>query len=112
MQDLAFNFDDITLLRNEELFRIEKGISRPFEYDEKSVMAFSYEHYYDRQVIRRSNYTFLGVLSDVGGLSSVIASVFTTLLAIINYNNLNGYMVNKLFKFRDTDTVGATGNLY
>ena len=63
-------------------------------------------------MIERANYTFLGVLSDVGGLSSVIASVFASLLAIINYNNLNAHMTTKLYKFRGTDASGSEGNLY
>ena len=59
---------------------------------EHVVMALTFELNFDRMVIERANYTFLGVLSDVGGLSSVIYSVFASLLAIINYNNLNAHM--------------------
>lgn len=100
------------MLRNEELFRIEKGTYRPYETIPEIVMKLTFEHHLDRFVTQRSNYTFLGVLSDVGGLSAVIYSVFATLLAILNYNSLNAHIVNKLFKFSDSDPESNQGNLY
>ena len=93
MQDLVFNFEDITLLNDDRLFRIEKGNSRPIETEERTVMKMTFEHNFDRNVVERDNYTFLDVLSDAGGLSSVISSVFVSLLAIVNYNNLNAHLV-------------------
>ena len=46
----------------------------------------------------RSGYTFLDVLSDVGGLESIIISFMAIFLSIINYNNLDNYMVTLLFQ--------------
>lgn len=93
MQDLVFNFEDITLLEDDRLFRIEKGKSRPIETEERTVMKMTFEQNFDRNVVERDNYTFLDVLSDVGGLSSIVCSVFASLLAIVNYNNLNAHIV-------------------
>ena len=50
--------------------------SRPKEFYPELVQAVSFYHNLDRTVIERVNYTILDVLSDVGGLTSVIASVF------------------------------------
>ena len=54
----------------------------------------------------------LDVLGDVGGLSSVIVSVFATILTIVKYNNLNAQVVSKLFKFKGAGTTGSEANLY
>ena len=73
--------------------------TRPYERDPLSVIRISIEHTKDKAVIERVNYTFLDVLSDVGGLSSVIAMVFASILSISNYNSLNEHMINKLYRF-------------
>ena len=52
-------------------------------------MALSIDMDLSRTVINRTNYTILDVLSDVGGLESVLASVVSFLLGALNYNNLN-----------------------
>ena len=49
-------------------------------------------------VIQRDGYTVLDILSDVGGLQSVLISVFAILLSIWNHNYLNSYLVSKLYK--------------
>ena len=48
LQDLAFSFDDITLLNDEKLFRIEKEPTRPYEQYEEVVMLLTFEHHFDR----------------------------------------------------------------
>jgi hypothetical protein len=53
----------------------------------------------DSTVFERSNYTLLDVLSDVGGLESVIAAVVSFILSILNYNNLDNMMIMQLFSF-------------
>ena len=39
------------------------------------------------------------MLSDVGGLESVIASAIALVLSILNYNNLDSTMITQLFSF-------------
>ena len=72
-------------------------------------MAITIEHSLDRQIVERVNYTFLDVLSDVGGLTSVIASVFAILLAIVNRNILDQHMVKQLYKFKDKHSGNSEG---
>ena len=67
-------------------------------------MSISIEHTVDKAVIERVNYTILDVLSDVGGLSSVIAMIFASVLSVTNYNSLNEHMINKLYRFKDKNT--------
>ena len=52
----------------------------------------------DRTLIERNGYTILDILSDLGGLQSILISGVSFLLSILNYNHLNGYLVSQLFK--------------
>ena len=49
-------------------------------------------------LIERSGYTVLDVLSDVGGLQGILISGISLILSITNYNYLENYLVYKLFK--------------
>ena len=89
LQDFAFNFDDLTNQSDSSPFKLVRGPTRPFEFFEQDVMALGIDMDLTRTVIERSNYTILDVLSDVGGLESVLASFVSFLLGALNYNNLN-----------------------
>ena len=89
LQDNAFNFDDLTKQSDSSAFLLVRGPTRPFEFFEEDVMALGIDMDLTRTVINRTNYTILDVLSDVGGLESVLASVVSLLLGAFNYNNLN-----------------------
>ena len=53
---------------------------------------------YDLTIIERDGYTILDVLSDVGGLQGILISAIAVVLNIINHNQLENYLVSKLFK--------------
>ena len=57
----------------------------------------------DLTVIQRDGYTVLDILSDVGGLQSVLISAFAILLSVWNHNYLNSYLVSKLYRAAQTD---------
>ena len=52
----------------------------------------------DMNLIERSGYTVLDILSDVGGLQGILISGISLILSIFNNNYLENYLVNKLFK--------------
>ena len=89
LQDRAFNFDSLTEQKDSSAFTLVRGSTRPFEFFEEDVMALGIDMALTRTVINRTNYTILDVLSDVGGLESVLASFVSFLLGALNYNNLN-----------------------
>ena len=70
-------------------------------------MALGIDMDLTRTVINRTNYTILDVMSDVGGLESVLASLVSFLLGALNYNNLNSQMISQLFKFPGQGAKGA-----
>ena len=49
-------------------------------------------------LIERSGYTVLDILSDAGGLQGILISGISLILSIFNNNYLENYLVNKLFK--------------
>ena len=52
----------------------------------------------DLKVIQRTGYTVLDILSDVGGIQSILFSGMSLLLSIWNYNYLDSYLISQLFK--------------
>ena len=46
----------------------------------------------------RSQYTLFDMLSDVGGLSGMLFSLFAIVMKAWNHNSLENYMVKNLFK--------------
>ena len=48
----------------------------------------------------RNNYTVFDMLSDIGGINSIMFSVTFFLLQVINYNHLESYMAAQLFKLQ------------
>ena len=49
-------------------------------------------------LVERSGYNVLDLLSDVGGLQAILISGISFILSIFNYNFLENYLVYKLFK--------------
>ena len=53
---------------------------------------------FDQIYIKRNIYTYIDILSDVGGLQSVLVYTIGFFLFVWNYNGLENYMVMRLFK--------------
>ena len=71
----------------------------PFEKFSQVVAALGIYYNHDRSLITRSNYTSFDLLSDIGGLSSVIASTIVFVLSVINIDKFDNRMVEQLFSF-------------
>ena len=61
----------------------------------------------DQILIERTGYTVLDILSDVGGLQGIFVSVIMLFLSVLNHNDLDNYLVSKLFK-SETVSMGAS----
>ena len=46
----------------------------------------------------RNSYTVLDVLSDTGGMQSIIGSAISIWIGIWNYNHFENFMASKLYK--------------
>ena len=63
-------------------------------------MDISFEMNLDRKTLARSGYTFLDVLSDVGGIQGMFLSFFSIIVGILNYNHFENYLASRLFKVK------------
>lgn len=88
LQDMAVNFDDLTELLDDGVFKLELQQPRPYERFKDTVMAVSFEVNPDLPVLTRNNYTILDVCSDVGGLAEVVYRLIGLILAMLNYQHL------------------------
>ena len=55
---------------------------------------------FDLKIIRRDTYNFLDMLSDVGGIESILITFMNFILSFWNYNHLENYMVSKLYQYK------------
>ena len=55
-------------------------------------MQIAVEMNLDHATLARTSYTILDVLSDVGGIQSIVMSAMGLVIAIWNYNHFENYM--------------------
>ena len=52
----------------------------------------------DSQILARSGYTLLDVISDVGGIQGLLMSLIGVFLGVFNFRNFDNYLASRLFK--------------
>ena len=95
---MSFNFDKLTELEKDSLFRLKYQPSRPFEWDPNSVAVLGIEHCPNHIIVGRVNVTILDVLSDIGGLVEVLFFIIGAFVYVVNYEHLNNHLAAKLYK--------------
>ena len=70
----------------------------PYEFNDNTWLQITFEMDLNREEYERSRYTFFDMLSDVGGLSGMFTSIFFVFMNVWNFNQLDDYMVSRLFK--------------
>ena len=61
-------------------------------------MSIEIEMGKDEIVVMRNGYTLLDILSDIGGMYSILVTGFGVFLALFNFNHFDTYMTSRLFK--------------
>ena len=61
-------------------------------------MDLTIEMSLDSQVLARSGYTLLDVISDVGGIQGLLMSLIGVFLGVFNFRNFDNYLASRLFK--------------
>lgn len=89
--------DDITELENNNIFTVDTLATLSYEKEFDVQMDIQFEMNLDKVTLFRNGYTFLDVLSDVGGIHSIFISFFAVILGFLNYNHFQNYLVSKLF---------------
>ena len=104
---MAVDLDELTELEDSSVFRLDQKNSRPNERVPSFVIGLRFEMNFDLNVISRNTYNILDLLSDIGGIQSILVTFFNLLLRIWNYNHLSNYLVSKLYKYKPR---GARGD--
>ena len=58
----------------------------PFKEYDSLIQGITFEMNFDMNIIQRTGYTVIDLLSDVGGLQGILISGMTLLLNIWNYD--------------------------
>ena len=73
------------LVDYEDGYRLVRSPGREMNYDNGYQNAVTFELSMHKRVFRRTVFSLLDYLAEVGGLVTAISSGFTLLLSIINY---------------------------
>ena len=68
LQDMAIDLDEVTELESTQIFSVDAQGVVPEERYEEVIASFSIGVDLDQRVIQRMGYTFMDVLSDIGGI--------------------------------------------
>ena len=91
---------DLTEESRDDLFEVRRLTSLPYEFVDNVWLSITIEMDFDVITYEREVYTSLELLSDIGGLSGMLMTVFGFVIMTWNYQVLDNYLVSKLFKIR------------
>ena len=74
-------------------------------------MMIGFELNDDLTLIERNTYTLIDVAAEAGGLQAILAGFFSAILSVINYNNFNNYLAERLDSF-NIDSSQKTGDKF
>ena len=58
----------------------------------------SFEMNMDLNSIDRVGYNFIDMLSDIGGIQTIVMTTFALIMSILNHNYFDSYMAQRLYK--------------
>ena len=85
--------NDLTLENHEDLFTLNRAELLPYEWKDNSWVSVTVEIDFNLTVIERKIYTMFELLSDIGGLSQILAIIGAISVSIWNYNSFDNMMV-------------------
>ena len=85
--------DEYTEIESENFFKINHLTPRPAEWDSDVITNVSYEVSPHLNIIFRDGYTFLDILSDLGGISSLISVAFALIVSLFNKNRFDQFLI-------------------
>ena len=88
------------MIEDDALFKLEILPTRPYTKDFNAMIDITIEMNRDLAVIQRNGYTLLDLLSDTGGVQSILLSGFAVLISLLNYKHFDTYIASQLFKLR------------
>ena len=58
----------------------------------------SFEMNMDANSVERVGYNFVDMLSDIGGIQTIVMTSFALVMSILNHNYFDSYMAQRLYK--------------
>lgn len=92
--------DEVTRIDMSGLFRLEMQTILPYEEFDNTWVSVTIERNLNVMHYERKVYTAFDMLSDIGGLTGIIATLFGLINATWNYNAFDNFMVSRLFKIK------------
>ena len=80
---------------------INRNGERPYEFFDEVHMETVYEVNLDLRRLRRSVYSLLDWIGDVGGLFEAMSVVFGLIVAVYQYKVLEQFLVRNLFMWKE-----------
>ena len=104
LQDYYLDADSLTAYEDETVFDVKQGQPRIYGLVSEASwppMMFSFQMSMSKQILKRSHYSLLDYLSDIGGMQSLLLVSFGFLNAILNSQNSEELLISRLFKFKE-----------
>ena len=96
LQDNLITLDEFTEFQT-SVFGVELSPSLPFTRDKRTLSRIIFELNPDMIEITRDVYTFLDLLSDIGGMQGMLIGLVAQFFVYWEYNQLENYMISKLY---------------
>ena len=90
--------DSVTLIPMTGLFRLTQQTILPYEMYDNTWVSVTIEMDLNMMHYERKVLTMFDMLSDIGGLTGILATIFGIINASWNYNAFDNFMVSRLFK--------------
>ena len=85
-------YDSFSEKDNLMMFKVSMGALRLYDFSDNVQMAVTYELSQDVTIIRRTVYSLLDLLGDIGGLAGALRALFTVAVIIFQYKAVIGYV--------------------
>ena len=92
--------DDMTKQEYEDLFKLTRKEVLPYEKFDNTWISVTIEMDLNLMTYERTLYTMFDLLSDVGGLSGILVTIFSVLITCWNYNSFENLLVSNLFNIK------------
>ena len=94
------NLDKLTMYGNRDLFGLKQISNRSYEGLKSNWVSVTIEMSLNLNQVERNVFTMFDMLSDIGGLSGILMSVFAITASIWNYLAYDNHLVSHLFTVR------------
>ena len=108
LQDEIINLDDLTELSDPSIFSLEPLPTKSYENKIDVQLAITIEMNLNERVVARDGYKLLDYFSDIGGIQGLLISGGAYLLAIWNHNNLDNFLLTRLYRLASSKNGSAS----